>query len=177
MKRPLSRLLNPVSPPALWGELLLGLSIAVTPLPVSAQAVMPSLISGAGNLASGTQTINAFTAETWSQMLKTIPRPAVIMFTSSDCTHCPGTLKNLRRIREEQRLKWSLSIVQIDEEAYDFGDANDARWRFAGNIQRLQYSVNPKWRGITPYIVLLHSDGGTEFILGAPGKAQLTDLR
>uniref|UniRef100_UPI0030EBCBA9 hypothetical protein n=1 Tax=Undibacterium luofuense TaxID=2828733 RepID=UPI0030EBCBA9 len=47
-------------------------------------------------------------------------------------------------------------------------------WVFQGNPAALQYSVNAKWRGITPYIALV-SQQQAEFILGKPDSARLQD--
>ncbi|MCE2681302.1 MAG: hypothetical protein LW629_12910 [Burkholderiales bacterium] len=52
----------------------------------------------------------------------------------------------------------------------------DAVHPYSGKTHALQYAVNPKWRGVTPYVALLKTDGSIRYVLGQPSPQQLEDL-
>jgi hypothetical protein len=49
----------------------------------------------------------------------------------------------------------------------------DGRYFFKGNTQALRYSVDPSWRGVTPFVALISSGGGMQFYAGGPPRDSL----
>jgi hypothetical protein len=49
----------------------------------------------------------------------------------------------------------------------------DRLFAFAGEAAPLQYQINPKWRGITPYGALYGAQGAPRLITGRPQAADL----
>ncbi len=134
--------------------------------------------------AENTQTVKPFTHETWESVLKNGKRPSVWVFTASDCTHCPAVIKQLIEYRKHKKLSFALMVVQTNE-----GDVKkpvklksnikvgDHLYQFSGQKQRIQYSINPQWRGIVPYVVMLPNQGGIQYTMGLPNNTDLIYLQ
>lgn len=125
-------------------------------------------------------TVEAFNKATWPALLRTTKQPAIVVFTSVTCTHCPGAIASLARQRTAQTSRTSLWVVSMDadDDASLLQDAHyapaDRLYAFRGNPQALQFAVNPDWRGMTPYVAFFDGKGGVKFVLGEP-KAALLD--
>ncbi len=119
----------------------------------------------------------------WQRLLENTPRPAAVVFTATDCTHCPAVITSLAA--QKSTLNFHLATVVMDAEplsdAPESKKANhyalaDAVHPYSGKTHALQYAVNPKWRGVTPYVALLKTDGSIRYVLGQPSPQQLEDL-
>jgi hypothetical protein len=44
---------------------------------------------------------------------------------------------------------------------------------FTENEAKLRYQIDPRWRGVTPYVALLSSGGRTTFAAGPPSAAHI----
>lgn len=122
-----------------------------------------------------------FTTQSWNRFVQQ-NKAAIVVFTSTDCSHCPAVVEALHQQLQngKQGHRVPLHLVVMDgadePEALQHGHYSlaDQLWVFQGNSAALQYSVNSKWRGITPYIALV-SQQQAEFILGKPDRARLQD--
>ncbi len=123
--------------------------------------------------------VEAFDKSAWSALLSEHRQPAIIVFSSVSCTHCPGAIERLAAHRSASRSVTRLYVVLMDSE----DDAAALRsphhrlaerlFAFRGRAQALQYAVNPDWRGMTPYIAYVDGKGAVRFVLGEPDDRTL----
>ncbi len=117
-----------------------------------------------------------FDLDSWKQLVHTADRAAVV-FTSTHCVHCPGLVAELLKDRRQQKQTFKVLVVTTDGGASDLGKAPyseaDGRYFFKGNTQALRYSVNPNWRGVTPYVALTNQGGAAQFYSGGPPRDSL----
>lgn len=116
-----------------------------------------------------------FGAATWGELARSPARPLAVVFSTTDCAHCPAAIDKLATAIRESRSKVRLVVVVMDgagqEEALrDDGHYRDANalYAFDGDATALRYRVNPGWRGLTPYVALVPAEGATRFFTGAP---------
>lgn len=144
-------------------------------------ALLGLSLLGAG-LAAGAapRQIEAFNDQTWAALQAGLKSPAVVVFSSTDCVHCPAVLKDMAAQRP--KLKAQLLAVVMDQEpglddkallAKPHYRVADRLFAFDGQAQALRYAVNPQWRGMTPYVALLRPGAPAQFVLGPPSSADL----
>ena len=61
--------------------------------------------------------IKPFNEETWVKLLKTGPRPAAYMFTTSYCSACPAVFQEVRDATSKSRTRPELIVVMMDGHA------------------------------------------------------------
>jgi thiol-disulfide isomerase/thioredoxin len=133
--------------------------------------------------AAAPEGVRTFDKTTWSQMKRELPRPSAVVFTTTDCAYCPAVIEALANDLKRGPRKAKLVIVVMDgaeqpeammaDKHYRKGDA---MYAFEGQGMALRYSVNPDWRGITPYVAMLGRAAEPVFATGRPSKAQLAQL-
>jgi hypothetical protein len=123
-------------------------------------------------------TIEPFDAHSWQRLQQELPRPAAVVFSATDCTHCPGAIAAVAQQLKARSPKIPLVVVVMDGDQHP-GLLQDAHYRqasrlfvFRGRSAALQYAVNPKWRGITPYVALLPENGAPLLITGSPSEQE-----
>lgn len=114
-----------------------------------------------------------FHAQTWDQLKREVTRPTWLVFSASYCSHCPGLVAQLQREHPQQPL-W-LVLTDEGEEAEPL--SVQRRLRFVGNPLPLRHAVDPTWRGLTPYLVLLRPARPPLFAPGHPSPQQLDAIR
>jgi hypothetical protein len=120
-----------------------------------------------------------FDKSTWSTLLSSHRQPAMIVFSSVSCTHCPGAIERLAARRASSQSATRLYVVLMDSEddvaalSSPHHRLADRLFAFRGRAQPLQYAVNPDWRGMTPYIAYIDGKGGVRFVLGEPDERTL----
>lgn len=127
------------------------------------------------------QKIEAFDAQSWQRWQSSLPRPSAVVFSTTDCSHCPAAIAAIAEQLENRKPKIALIVVVMDGDQHP-GLLQDAHTRqasrlfvFKGQTAALQYAVNPKWRGITPYVALFPQVGAVTLITGKPSAQQLGD--
>jgi hypothetical protein len=136
--------------------------------------------------------VQVFDVQRWTGLLRE-PGPALVVFTSTDCAHCPQAIERLtRHQRDEQRAGRPvprLDVVVMDgrEEPESLSaephfQLADRLFAFYGQAARVRHSVNPAWFGQTPYVALLGAtatDGraSVRFVSGTPTDRDLRELR
>lgn len=123
--------------------------------------------------------IGSFDAHSWRSLQRELPRPAAVVFTTTDCSHCPAVIAALAGQIEKSKRQLPLVVVVMDGE--DQPELlQEAHYRaatrlltFRGQGAALQYSVNPDWRGITPYVALFPEQGEIRMILGKPSAQEM----
>lgn len=151
---------------------------------------MAALVLGSG-LASGTgaaatvgakPTVASFDANTWARLRSQGPRPAAYVFTNTFCASCPMAVEVLQQHVAASGRKATLAAVVMDAQ----GDAALVHARhytgltqfytFDGFAPEIRQTVDPQWRNITPYTVLIGKNGEVlQRITGVPEPAQLRD--
>jgi thiol-disulfide isomerase/thioredoxin len=130
-------------------------------------------------LAAGAPTkVERFDAKTWAQLQKDLPRPSVVVFTATYCSNCPALIDRIAEKLAKQGLKKNIIAVVVDEAAPRELLAShhykvvSKLFAFEGNEATLRYAVDPRWRGVTPYVALLSAPNKVMFVAGTPSDAQ-----
>jgi thiol-disulfide isomerase/thioredoxin len=124
-------------------------------------------------------TVERFEQNTWQQLQHTLPRPAAVVFTATYCASCLAVLAQVNEALRKHALARPVIAVVIDESSDEallsshHYTAASRLFRFADNEARLRYRVDPRWRGETPYVVLLSPNKPATFIAGMPNEAQI----
>lgn len=120
-----------------------------------------------------------FDETTWAQLLKSGPRPAAYVFTTSYCPTCPDAFDKLHAFVAASRQKVALVAVLMDVQgaralahARHYAGASQL-YAFDGFEPAIRQSVDPKWPNVTPYVVLLGRHGTVQRSIGAPEAAML----
>lgn len=123
--------------------------------------------------------VETFDSSTWPALLSERRQPAMIVFSSVSCTHCPGAIERLAAHRATKKSATRLYVVLMDSEndVVVLSSAHhrlaDRLFAFRGRVQSLQYVINPDWRGMTPYMAYVDGKGGVRFVLGEPDDRTL----
>lgn len=136
-----------------------------------------------GAAGASAKQVEAFNAPSWRALQAGLKAPTIVVFSSTDCVHCPGVLKHLAADKQRQQMKLPLIAVVMDHAPGSDDDdallANphyrdaDRLMAFDGQGQVLRYAVNPQWRGMTPYVALLRPGAAPQFVMGPPDAAAL----
>jgi len=105
-------------------------------------------------------------------------RPSIVVFSASYCANCPAVVRSLSKSRRRAALPPQLMVVMSDElpdqatrkQAYQDVDRLAV---FQGNELAIRYAVNPAWRGLTPFVVLIGRDGEVSYFNGEPPARDL----
>lgn len=121
-----------------------------------------------------------FDAAIWARLLRGGPRPAAYVFTTTYCSTCPAVFELLQAHVAQQRRKVELAAVVMDAQgeralvhAHHYAGATRF-YAFNGFEPEIRHAIDPKWRNITPYVVLLDRQGRAQRVIGPPAPAQLT---
>jgi thiol-disulfide isomerase/thioredoxin len=122
--------------------------------------------------------VERFDTKTWAQLQKELPRPSVVVFTATYCSNCPALIDRIAQQLTKQGLKQDIVAVVVDEAtpqellASHHYKSVSKLFAFDGNEATLRYGVDPRWRGVTPYVALLSAPDKVVFIAGTPSDAQ-----
>ena len=141
-------------------------------------AIGLSMLLCAPVLAAPTE-VEPFDKSTWPTLINDKRQPAIIVFSSVSCTHCPGAIERLAARRAASQSATRLYVVLMDSEHDSAALSSphhrlaDRLFAFRGRSQPLQYLVNPDWRGMTPYIAYIDGKSAVRFVLGEPDDRTL----
>jgi hypothetical protein len=124
-------------------------------------------------------TVLKFDTHTWADLLRHGPRPAAYVFTTTYCSTCAEVFELLHSTIVAARKPVALAAVVMDESGE--GALKHAHhyqgitriYAFDGFEPEIRQTVDPKWRNITPYVVLVGRDGALRRSIGAPQPAML----
>ncbi len=148
-------------------------ALRALPALAASGAMALGLLSAAPAAFAAPSAIEAFDKARWLA-LRSARQPAIVVFSSVTCTHCPGAIANIAQQKAAQGSRTPLLVVSMDaeDEAVLLRDPHyapaDRLLAFRGQSLALQYAVNPDWRGMTPYVALVDGKGGVRFVLGEP---------
>lgn len=123
--------------------------------------------------------IEPFEKHSWQRLQKELPRPAAIIFSTTDCAHCPAIIAALAEQIKNRKPQIPLVVVVMDGDGQadllqePHYQAASRLFIFKGQTAALQYGINPNWRGITPYVALLPHLGETKLVLGKPSALEM----
>ena len=124
---------------------------------------------------------DSFTTGTWAQWTSPRSAPVAVVFTTTDCEHCPAVIAQIRQHIESLPAPRPLLRVVITDGGTLTPAAAAARWYaladerrvFEGNELALRYGVSPRWRGETPFVALLSPRAPPRLFAGHPTTADL----
>ncbi len=126
-----------------------------------------------------TKTVANFDATTWAPLLTKGPRPAAYVFTNTFCATCPQAFAVLSKAIQASGKPAELVAVVMDVPA-DKALAYTRHYlgatqlyAFDGYEPEIRQTVDPTWRNITPYIVMVGRHGAVQRVTGLPDATQL----
>lgn len=130
--------------------------------------------------------VEPFTAATWAALKSGVSAPTVVVFTSTDCAHCPAVLERLAAERRGHRapagarpqlvavvMDVAPGVADAELLARPYLRACDRLLAFDGPATALRFAVNPAWRGVTPYLAVLRPGLPPRWVTGPPSPADL----
>ncbi|MBU6284810.1 MAG: hypothetical protein EBV16_06890 [Betaproteobacteria bacterium] len=98
---------------------------------------------------------------------------SILVFSARYCAHCPAVVRSLAKQRGQLPNPPQLVVVMIDElptateKKSSYSDV-DRLMVFQGNEMAIRFSVNPSWRGLTPFVTLINKAGEVTYFNGEP---------
>lgn len=153
---------------------LLGLSL------LAAGGFMPNGLAALDNTAqTAIKNVVNFDATTWKQLLAKGTRPAAYVFTNSFCATCPEVFDLLNQTVQGTGQPIELAAILMDvrgeralAHAHHYVGVTSI-YAFDGFEPAIRQAIDPKWRNITPYVVLVGRNGKQQRVTGQPTPAQL----
>ncbi len=127
------------------------------------------------------QSVEPFGLRTWMSLQRQLDRPAVVVFSTTDCSHCPATIAAVDA--ERRRLSsppWPpLVVVVMDVQPTSEAGAAllknpryasvDRLMAFDDQPAALRHEVDPRWSGVTPLVgMFIPGRPVPEMTLGTP---------
>lgn len=125
------------------------------------------------------KTVADFDAGTWKQLLAKGSRPAAYVFTNSFCATCPEVFELLSQAVKGAEQPVELAAVLMDlrgdhalAHAHHYTGVTHI-YAFNGFEPAIRQAIDPKWRNITPYVVLVGRTGKQQRVTGQPTPDQI----
>lgn len=120
--------------------------------------------------------VSRFDRNTWQHVLGSAPRPLAVVFTTTDCEYCPAVIERLARDLRRSPVRAWLNVVVMDGAGDGPTLSSDPHFGMADQLfvfdpekaVQTRYAIDPAWRGVTPYVVLLGKNGASRKFLGMP---------
>jgi hypothetical protein len=132
-----------------------------------------------GHQSASINAVLDFRADTWPRLLKEGPRPAAYVFTTTYCSTCPDVFDLLRKTVNASRKNVELAAVLMDAQGdralmhARHYEGMTRLYAFDGFEPEIRHAVDPKWRDITPYVVLIDRQGKLQRVIGPPDQKRL----
>ena len=124
--------------------------------------------------------VEAFDASAWPALQAGLKQPAVVVFSTTDCAHCPAVLAQLHQHIGRRRAALIAVVMDLVPGQDDAALKADAHYRhadrlfaFDGQAPALRHAVDPRWRGVTPYVVFLTPGSPPKAVTGPPPAAHV----
>jgi hypothetical protein len=124
--------------------------------------------------------VQAFGVDTWAKLQRSAVKAQAVVFTTTECVHCPVVIEQLATALGRSPRRVGLAVVVMDGQDQPAALLADRHYRLAdtlyafdGDTLALRHRVNPEWRGLTPYVVLLPAKGPARYFNGAPSADAL----
>ena len=123
--------------------------------------------------------VASFDVMTWAGLLRQGRRPAAYVFTTSYCPTCPEAFEQIHAAVRASGKVVELAAVVMDVQgeralvhAHHYQGATRI-YAFDGFEPEIRQTVDPKWRNVTPYVVLMGRTGTVQRTIGPPDAAML----
>lgn len=148
------------------------------------RALAAVLFAGAFHSAAVTAParVEPFDGGTWRALQAEPATASVVVFSTTDCAHCPAVLERLSQEIARGRLKARLIGVVMDrspgeDDAALLAGRHYRRaqrlFAFDGPAQALRYGVDPRWRGVTPFVAYLAPGRPPRTVVGPPSDEDI----
>jgi hypothetical protein len=122
-----------------------------------------------------------FDRSTWQHFLGSAHKPLATVFTTTDCEYCPAVIDRLAHALRERHVKARLNVVIMDSPVRDMALLTDPHFGLADQLyvfdqeqaMQIRHAIDPTWRGVTPYVVLLGKRGPPRSFLGMPPAGEV----
>ena len=148
-------------------------------LAVAAIFITNSALAQSHHASAAIKTVVPFGKLSWPRLLRDGPRPAAYVFTTTYCPTCPEAFEALNDAVVAANKKVELAAVVMDvtgaralAHAHHYAGATRI-YAFDGFEPEIRQTVDPKWRNVTPYIVLIDRQGAVQRSIGPPSAVQL----
>jgi hypothetical protein len=140
------------------------------------------LLVGAGAAGAAPRAVEPFDETTWAALQGDKATPSVVVFTTTDCAHCPAVIEQLAVELRQRQLGATLVAVVMDQAPGEDDAAllANAHYRgatrllaFAGPAAALRHQVQPRWRGVTPFVAFIAPPAATVTVAGPPPAEML----
>jgi hypothetical protein len=136
---------------------------------------------GAQHKASATsRSVLPFDEKTWAQLLTQGPRPSAYLFTTSYCSTCPAAFAVLHDAVKNRSNPPPLNAVMMDVSGPQaLRHASHLKglsrmYAFDGFEPAIRQAIDPNWPNVTPYVLLVDSQGQTQRVIGPPSTEMLS---
>lgn len=152
-----------------WRRALAALLWAMLAGPMQVSAAPPARVEPFGDGA-------------WAALGAGVRAPALVVFTTTDCAHCPAAIARMGAAVRQRGGGAQLWVVVMDvspgtDDAALRADPHhapaDRLFAFSGTTARLRHQVSPDWRGVTPYVAWLAPGQPARLQTGAPSEPEL----
>lgn len=136
----------------------------------------------AAKTAGGTRRIEAFDSTTWAALRAGLKAPVAVVFTTTDCAHCPAVIQQLGQNLGKTARKSTLIAVVMDQAPGDDDAGLLANAHFApaqrlfafdGQAPLIRHGIDPRWRGVTPFVVFLAPGQPPRTVTGPPSTSDI----
>lgn len=161
---------------ALWGRrpgLFAGAAL------VACLCMPHGVFAGTHTAPAAIKTVADFDTATWAPLLTKGPRPAAYVFTTSYCSTCPLAFDALHTHIRATGKTVELAAVLMDvtgakalTHVHHYTGVTRV-YAFDGFEPEIRQTVDPQWRNVTPYVVMIDHKGAVQRVIGPPSAAQL----
>ena len=153
---------------------------SIVDLSLARLGAMLCLAVAVHSVAAAPSRVEAFNPQSWQALQTGLKTPAIVVFSTTDCAHCPAVLSQLAKSplrRRAQLIAVVMDLAPGEADADLLGNAHyqlaDRLMAFDGQASALRYGVNKSWRGVTPYLLLFKPGAPPQWVTGPPSDAQL----
>lgn len=142
-------------------------------------AQVPSVPAQHVHAATTVRAATPFDTSTWATLMRNGPRPAAYVFSTTYCSTCPMAFEAIDQAVHARGPRVEVAAVLMDAQGPQaLGHLRHYRgvtraYAFDGFEPEIRYSVDPQWRNITPYVVLVDRQGALQRFTGQPRPEQL----
>lgn len=132
-----------------------------------------------GGAACAAEDVRDFNESTWATLLKSGPRPAAYLFTTSYCSTCPEAFATIQTAVRQKHMAVETVAVMMDVDAAQalrhaaHFPGHTQIYAFDGFEPAIRSSVDPHWPNVTPYVVLIDRHGKVRRSIGPPTPSVL----
>ena len=103
------------------------------------------------------RSVESFDGTAWRSLTQSITQPTAVVFSTTDCSHCPKVIAQLACKAEQRGLQATPLVVVLNGAGADLlqivrYQRADRLFVFTGPDALLRHGVDPRWRGMSPFV-------------------------